>query len=132
MPAPIRLPASRQPSTAARSFARLKRVRSVRDCGRFSMKSWRLAALPLRIRPAFILYTFLTLLLLSLLGFHPTLASHLAHPSVPFSDKILHFICFLIATVLFYHVWQVEEQVRRVWWWKWFNEIVCFGVCVLA
>ncbi|GAA6039769.1 hypothetical protein JCM8097_004213 [Rhodosporidiobolus ruineniae] len=127
---PIHLP--RDPSPLAASLARLKRVRGARDCWKWSFVSMRLAGLPLRIRPAFVLYTLLTLILLSLLGFHPTLAQHLAPPDVPFSDKVLHFVCFLAATVLFFQIWVVEEQARRVWYWAWFNELVSVGVCVLA
>ncbi|GAA5905900.1 hypothetical protein JCM6882_009065 [Rhodosporidiobolus microsporus] len=130
MSSAIRLP--QEPSPLAQSFARLKRVRGVRDLWRWSFKSFRLAGLPLRIRPAFILYTFLTLLVLSLLGFHPTLAHHLAPPDVPFSDKLLHFVCFWAATMLFYRIWVVEEHARRVWSWAWFNELVSIGVCVLT
>ncbi|BGP20530.1 hypothetical protein JCM10213_003794 [Rhodosporidiobolus nylandii] len=130
MPAPIRL--SVEPSPLAQSLAKLKRVKSARECWRWSGKSFRLARLPLRIRPAFILYTFLTLLLLSLLGFHPTLASHVAPPAIPFSDKALHFVCFWAATTLFYAIWVVEEHARRWWVWAWFNEIVSVGVCVFA
>lgn len=76
-----------------------------------------------------ILLVLLTLLLLSLLGFHPTLAHHIAPPSVPFSDKILHFIAFLAASALFYAIWVVDEGARRVWWWRWWNEGLSLGVC---
>ncbi|GAA5838481.1 hypothetical protein JCM11251_003405 [Rhodosporidiobolus azoricus] len=126
----IRLPS--EPSPLAQSFAKLKQVRGVRDLWRWSFKSFRLAGLPLRLRPAFILYTFLTLLVLSLLGFHPTLAHHIAPPDVPFSDKVLHFVCFWAATMLFYRIWVVEEHARRVWMWAWFPELVSVGVCVLT
>ncbi|GAA5870957.1 hypothetical protein JCM8547_000041 [Rhodosporidiobolus lusitaniae] len=130
MPAPIRLPS--EPSALSRSFASFKRIRGPRELWKWSFASFRLAELPLRIRPAFILYTFLALLLLSLLGFHPTIAQHVAPSSVPFSDKILHFVCFFFATMLFYRIFVVEESARRVWWWAWFNELVTFGVCVFT
>lgn len=62
--------------------------------------------------------------------FHPTLAHHLAPPSVPFSDKVLHFVCFFCATALFYTCWVVEEQARRVWFWRWWNELSSAVVCL--
>ncbi|GAA6025416.1 hypothetical protein JCM10207_004544, partial [Rhodosporidiobolus poonsookiae] len=130
MPAAIRLPP--EPSPLWQSLAKLKRVRGFKDAMKWSLASFRLAGLPLRIRPAFILFTFLCLLVLSLLGFHPTLASHIARPKVPFSDKILHFVCFLAATMLFYHIFVVEEAARRVPGWRWFNELASVGVCVLC
>lgn len=49
MPAPIRLP--QEPSPLARSLASLRRVRGVSDLSKWSFASFRLAGLPLRIRP---------------------------------------------------------------------------------
>ncbi|GAA5949487.1 hypothetical protein JCM21900_000236 [Sporobolomyces salmonicolor] len=132
MTPPIRLPSDRSASPLAQSWARLKQVRGLRDLRRWSLKAFRLAGLPLRIRPAFVLFTFLTLLVLSLLGFHPTLAARLAPPQVPFSDKVLHFVCFGLATSLFYAIWVVEEHARRVWFWRWWNELAALVVCVLV
>lgn len=129
MAPPIRLPGGEHQSRSwthpvRRSWSRLKQVRGIRDLARWSLRSFRLAQLPLRIRPALVLGTFLALLLLSLLGFHPTLASHLAPSAVPWSDKVLHFICFGIATALFYSCWVVEEHARRVTFWRYWNELV--------
>ncbi|GAA5879944.1 hypothetical protein JCM1840_006939 [Sporobolomyces johnsonii] len=132
MPPPIRLPSDRSTSPLAQSWTRLKQVRGLRDLRRWSLKAFRLTGLPLRIRPAFVLLTSLTLLVLSLLGFHPTLAARLAPPQVPFSDKVLHFVCFALATSLFYAIWQVEEHARRVWFWRWWNELAAILVCVLV
>lgn len=84
----------------------------------------RLGTLSLSLSQAFIVATFLALLTLSLLGFHPSLATHLAPPSVPFSDKVLHFVCFFAATALFYACWVVEESARRVTFWRYWNELV--------
>ncbi|GJN94103.1 hypothetical protein Rhopal_007177-T1 [Rhodotorula paludigena] len=131
MPPPIRLPSDR-PSALAQSWAKLRQVRGFHDLRKWSLRSFRLAELPLRIRPAFIVLTFLTLLVLSLLGFHPTLAQRLAPPDVPFSDKVLHFVCFALATALFYACWVVEEQARRVWVWRYFKEIISVVVCILV
>ncbi|GAA5982687.1 hypothetical protein JCM10908_006745 [Rhodotorula pacifica] len=125
MAPPIRLPSDRNRTSPLRqSWQRLKQVRGFKDFARWSTRSFRLAQLPLRIRPAMILGTFLALLLLSMLGFHPTLATHLAPPSVPFSDKVLHFVCFGLATALFYACWVVEESARRVTFWRYWNETV--------
>ena len=130
MAPPIRLPGDHRNRTSSwtrpvrQSWNRLKQVRGVGDLARWSLRSFRLAHLPLRIRPALVLGTFLALLILSMLGFHPTLASHLTPSAVPWSDKLLHFICFGIATALFYSCWVVEEHARRVTFWRYWNELV--------
>lgn len=70
------------------------------------------------------------MMLLSLLGFHPTLAEHIS-PPVPFSDKLLHFIGLAIASGLFYGIFKVEEEARRMVVWRYFAEgisgVVCLG-----
>ncbi|GAA6059152.1 hypothetical protein JCM10212_003899 [Sporobolomyces blumeae] len=149
MPAPIRLPSDRprpRRTALAETWHRLVQIRRVRDVRRFLLFSVPISPLstrttsatrsgggsgsiPLRIRPCFLLLTVQSLVLLSLLGFHPTLATHLAPPRVPFSDKVLHFFGFLVATTLFYHVWVVEDEARRNPWWRWWNEGVCLVVC---
>lgn len=138
MAPPIRLPGDHRTRTRSwtdpvrQSWTRLKQVRGVGDLARWSLRSFRLAQLPLRIRPALVLGTFLALLLLSLLGFHPTLASHLTPAAVPASDKLLHFVCFGIATALFYSCWVVEEPARRVTFWRYWNELVSLVSCTLV
>ncbi|KIK92139.1 hypothetical protein PAXRUDRAFT_591560 [Paxillus rubicundulus Ve08.2h10] len=52
------------------------------------------------------------MILLASLGF--TNFSH----SLPLNDKFLHFTCFCVATGLFYFVFDVEEDARRVWFWR--------------
>lgn len=47
--------------------------------------------IPLRVRPAFILFTVLVLIILAFLGFHPN-----AHRWTLANDKILHFGCFFV------------------------------------
>jgi hypothetical protein len=37
-------------------------------------------------------------------SFHPRGQAY-----VPFNDKVLHFVCFLAATALFYMIWDVDE-----------------------
>lgn len=51
MPAPIRLPSERSSNPLAQSWARLKRVRGLRDLHAWSLRSFPLGDLPLRIRP---------------------------------------------------------------------------------
>ncbi|KAA1471781.1 hypothetical protein DENSPDRAFT_837858 [Dentipellis sp. KUC8613] len=81
--------------------------------------------MPLRIRPWFILLTVLVMATLSVLGF-----TNLAH-SLPINDKVLHFVCLGIATGVFYFIWDVEEEARRVWFWRRsaliLSLVVCFG-----
>lgn len=68
--------------------------------------------LPLRIRPAFVLLNILDLILLGILGFHPR-----GQTWIRINDKILHFICFFLATAMFYMIWDVDEPARtsRLW-----------------
>ncbi|GAA5927203.1 hypothetical protein JCM3775_002477 [Rhodotorula graminis] len=127
----IRLPSDR-PSALSQSLAKLRQVKGLRDLRKWTLKSFPLPDLPLRIRPAFVLLTFLSLLVLSLLGFHPTLAHHLAPPQVPLSDKVLHFVCFAAATALFYACWVVDESARRVAVWRYFKEAATVVVCMLV
>lgn len=68
--------------------------------------------LPLRIRPAFVLLNILDLIFLGILGFHPR-----GQTWIRINDKILHFICFFLATAMFYMIWDVDEPARasRIW-----------------
>ncbi|CAO1621941.1 unnamed protein product [Sympodiomycopsis kandeliae] len=63
--------------------------------------------LPLKVRPALVVLNILVLTFLGLLGFHPK-ASHL-----PISDKLLHFLCFFLATLLFYCIWDLDLGILR-------------------
>ncbi|KAF7304832.1 hypothetical protein MKEN_01197300 [Mycena kentingensis (nom. inval.)] len=81
------------------------------------MKSYRVQLparwnLPLRLRPWFLLATVVIMLLLAFLGF--TNFSH----SLPLNDKALHFLCFCIATGVFYFIFDVDEDSRRHWFWR--------------
>ncbi|EST05494.1 VanZ-like protein [Kalmanozyma brasiliensis GHG001] len=84
-------------------------------------------ALPLRIRPAFVLLNILDLLLLGILGFHPRSSTWLR-----LNDKLLHFICFLLATSMFYMIWDVDEPARASYLWRnaslFLTGITCFVV----
>jgi hypothetical protein len=45
-------------------------------------------------------------------------------------DKLLHFLCFCIATGVFYFIIDVEESARRIWFWRHsaliFTAFTCF------
>ncbi|RDX47938.1 hypothetical protein OH76DRAFT_1405493 [Lentinus brumalis] len=80
--------------------------------------------MPLRLRPWFLLFTCLILLSLAFLGF-----TNFAH-SLPINDKLLHFFCMGSATAVFYFIFDVEEDARRIWFWRSapliFTGVVCF------
>ncbi|KAH7888693.1 hypothetical protein F5I97DRAFT_1854651 [Phlebopus sp. FC_14] len=80
--------------------------------------------LPIRLRPWFLVFTCVIMVLLALLGF--TSFSH----ALPFNDKFLHFTCFCIATGVFYFIFDVEEDARRIWFWRHsgliFTAVTCF------
>lgn len=50
--------------------------------------------------------------------------------SLPLNDKLLHFMCLGIATGVFYFIFDVEEDARRIWFWRHsgliFTAITCF------
>lgn len=80
--------------------------------------------MPLRLRPWFLLFTAIIMIALAFLGF--TNFSH----SLPLNDKMLHFICLMLATGVFYFIFDVEEDARRIWFWHHspliFTCIMCF------
>ncbi|KAI0786676.1 hypothetical protein C8Q75DRAFT_770949 [Abortiporus biennis] len=80
--------------------------------------------MPVRLRPWFLIFTSLTMITLAFLGF-----TNFAH-SLPFNDKLLHFFCLMLATGVFYFIFDVEEDARRVWFWRKspliFTGVVCF------
>jgi len=80
--------------------------------------------LPIRLRPWFLLFTTLVMFMLAFLGF--TNFSR----SLPLNDKALHFLCFGLATGVFYFIFDVDEDARRIWFWRHsaliFTGFVCF------
>jgi len=80
--------------------------------------------MPIRLRPWFVVFTFIVMLVLAFLGF--TNFSH----SLPLNDKLLHFMCLGIATGIFYFIFDVQDDARRVWFWRHspviFTGFVCF------
>lgn len=116
-------------SATRKWFSSLASLQSRHDLKRALLRSVPVQSLPLRLRPAFLLLTTITMLILALLGFHPTLATKIS-PPVPFSDKLLHFICFFIASAQFYAIWVVEPTSRDSIW-RNYPEMLSILVCVL-
>lgn len=79
--------------------------------------------LPIRLRPWFLLFTTIFMVILALLGFTN------AHHSVPVNDKVLHFFCFGFATGVFYFIFDVEEDARRIWFWRYSGLILTAVIC---
>ncbi|SNX84426.1 uncharacterized protein MEPE_03135 [Melanopsichium pennsylvanicum] len=83
--------------------------------------------LPLRIRPAFVILNIVDLILLGILGFHPRGQTWLR-----INDKILHFICFFLATAMFYMIWDVDEPARASYLWRNASLILTGITCFLV
>nr|GAT53219.1 predicted protein [Mycena chlorophos] len=49
--------------------------------------------------------------------------------SLPLNDKALHFLCFGIATGVFYFIFDVDEEARRHWAWRNLSLIITLFVC---
>ncbi|PWN25253.1 hypothetical protein BDZ90DRAFT_85871 [Jaminaea rosea] len=97
-------------NTTRRALLRRLLVRSIpiRIASSSSSRSSPPITLPLSVRPALLLLNIVDLLLLGLLGFHPASST-----VVPLNDKLLHFICFFLASLLFYSIWDVPSTTRR-------------------
>ncbi|CAE6366036.1 unnamed protein product [Rhizoctonia solani] len=103
--------------------------RTLRRTGKVLMRSYKLRMpgnldLPVRVRLSFVLLTFIIMLLLSLLGF-----TNLAHEII--NDKLEHFLGLGTATALFYLIFEVEEDARRIWIWRHFSIIATLVMCFL-
>ncbi|CCL99091.1 uncharacterized protein FIBRA_01105 [Fibroporia radiculosa] len=102
--------------------------RHIRRSNKAIMRSHRIHLpmydMPIRLRPWFILFTLLIMLVLGFLGF--TNFSH----ELPLNDKFIHFSCLCIATAVFYFIFDVEDDARRIWFWRSspliFTGITCF------
>jgi len=93
------------------------------------MRSYKLrmpgrADLPVRARPWFLGITVVVMVLLSLLGF-----TEFAHGIM--NDKLEHFVGLGTATALFYLIFDVEEDARRIWIWRHFPVIATGIMCFL-
>ncbi|TFY62646.1 hypothetical protein EVJ58_g3731 [Rhodofomes roseus] len=64
------------------------------------------------------------MLILAFLGFAN--ASH----GLPINARLLHFFCLCLATGVFYFIFDVEEDARRIWFWRSapliFTGVTCF------
>lgn len=80
--------------------------------------------MPIRLRPWFMALTCIIMVLLAFLGF--TNFSR----ALPLNDKLLHFFCFGIATAVFYFIVDVEEQARRIWFWR-YSSLIFTGITCL-
>ncbi|KAG9220740.1 hypothetical protein CCMSSC00406_0003839 [Pleurotus cornucopiae] len=63
------------------------------------------------------------MIILAFLGF-----TNFAH-ALPLNDKILHFVCFMLATGVFYFIFDVEEEARRIWFWRHANMLFTGFIC---
>jgi len=79
--------------------------------------------LPIRFRLWFIVLTAFVMLILAFLGF-----SNFSR-SLPLNDKALHFLCFTVATAVFYFIFDVEEDARRIWIWRYAGLLTTAFTC---
>jgi len=79
--------------------------------------------MPIRLRPWFLVFTCLIMALLAL----SSITNYTG--SLRLSDTLLHFICFCIATGVFYFIVDVEEDARRIWYWRHSSLIFTALVC---
>ncbi|KXN90995.1 hypothetical protein AN958_03062 [Leucoagaricus sp. SymC.cos] len=95
--------------------------------GNAIMKSYRFRVpvydLPLRLRPWFLVFTCAVMVLLAFLGFTDF------SRALSLNDKLLHFLCFMVATGVFYFIVDIEESARRIWFWRYFNLIFTYFIC---
>ncbi|WFC97599.1 hypothetical protein MYAM1_000314 [Malassezia yamatoensis] len=82
---------------------------------------------PIRIRPVLLCLNVLVLVLLGLLGFHPS-----AQEYVYVNDKVMHFLGFLLASFLTYMIWDLDENVRRIRFWRYMPLAIAFVASVLV
>ncbi|KAH8119583.1 hypothetical protein DFH11DRAFT_1849351 [Phellopilus nigrolimitatus] len=117
------------PSSGAGAGSKKGVRRSARRAFRAVMRSHKFRLpkydLPLRLRPWFVLFTALIMLLLAFLGF-----TNFAH-SLPLNDKIIHLVCLCLATTVFYFIFDVEEEARRIWIWRHSPLILTAIICFL-
>ncbi|KAF8578022.1 hypothetical protein K439DRAFT_1648899 [Ramaria rubella] len=92
---------------------------------------------PIRLRPWFLLFTSLIMVLLAFLGFTNFVqqlplndrCAYSLDSSSSYFVKILHFLCLGIATGVFYFIWDVDEDARRIWIWRNSGLILTGVVC---
>ncbi|KAF9501913.1 hypothetical protein BDN71DRAFT_1438652 [Pleurotus eryngii] len=116
------IPSSRPNNRNAKSLNKLlrKSAKTLMRSHRFKIPKY---DLPIRLRPWFLVLTTLVMIVLAFLGF-----TNFAHV-LPLNDKILHFVCFMLATGVFYFILDVEEEARRVWFWRHANMLFTGFIC---
>lgn len=82
------------------------------------------AKFPIKIRPAFCLFTLITLIFLAIVGFSRTVQS-----AIPVPKKLFHFLGFALITGLFYSIPDLDDSLRVIWYWNYFNEILTGFFC---
>ncbi|KAG0142119.1 hypothetical protein CROQUDRAFT_50721 [Cronartium quercuum f. sp. fusiforme G11] len=82
--------------------------------------------LPIRIRPAFSLATLLTIIILAIMGFNPSIHAFIALPK-----KLFHFFSFALVTGLFYSITDVDDSVNFIWYWKHFSTFLTILICFI-
>ncbi|KAI5116573.1 hypothetical protein M0805_006730 [Coniferiporia weirii] len=121
MPSPPTMGASAGASSKGSRMSSKRVFRAIMRSYKFKLPKY---DFPLRLRPWFILLTTLIMLVLAFLGF-----TDFAH-SLPLNDKILHLVCLCLATTVFYFIFDVEEDARRIWIWRHapliLTAIICF------
>ncbi|KAH8828277.1 hypothetical protein DL96DRAFT_1165632 [Flagelloscypha sp. PMI_526] len=75
---------------------------------------------PIRIRLWFCMAVVIVLILLGLTAWLPGL---------PLKGRLLHFLCFFGASGLFYFILDVEEDSRRIWFWRHAPLIITIFAC---
>jgi hypothetical protein len=80
--------------------------------------------MPIRVRLWFILFTCVIMIILALLGF-----TNSSKAWIPLNHKVLRFTCFTLATGVMYFVVDVDEDARRVWYWRNCSLLFVLFVC---
>ncbi|KAF7428276.1 hypothetical protein PC9H_007497 [Pleurotus ostreatus] len=116
------IPSSHPNNGNAKSLNKLlrKSAKTLMRSHRFKIPKY---DLPIRLRPWFLVLTTLVMIILAFLGF-----TNFAH-ALPLNDKILHFVCFMLATGVFYFIFDVEEEARRIWFWRHANMLLTGFIC---
>ncbi|KAI3625296.1 hypothetical protein CBS9595_000657 [Malassezia furfur] len=83
--------------------------------------------LPIRVRPAILGLNVLVLVLLGLLGFHPS-----AQGYIYVNDKVMHFFGFMLASFLCYMIWDLDESVRRISIWRYTPLAISFVASIVV
>lgn len=78
---------------------------------------------PVKIRPAFCIITVVNIIILAIIGFSRT------SQSIILPKNLFHFFGFALITSLFYSIPDIEDSLKVIWYWNYFNEILTGFVC---